>query len=119
MKEIYKNNIERQTISNKYYRKVLSTTPQMQLVLMNIPSGEEIGDEIHPTTTQFIRVESGTGVAYVSGHRFNLKDGDALIIPPNSRHNIKSTKNLKLYTIYSPPEHTPTCVEHDKEEDSC
>jgi len=102
---VYKDNIERETIANKYYRKVLATTPQMQLVVMSIPSGESIPTEIHPCTSQFIRVESGRGVATVSGHVYRLKDGDAIIIPPGARHEIKSTDNLKLYTIYSPPEH--------------
>ena len=110
----YKDNIERATINNNFYRKVLFTTPQMQLVLMSIPTGEEIGEEVHPTTTQFIRVESGTGVAYVNGSRYNLKDGDAIIVPPNTRHNVKSTGNLKVYTLYSPPEHPVNRVQRTK-----
>ena len=103
--KVYKDSIERVTLQNTFYRIVLFSTPQLQLVLMSIPTGEEIGEETHPTTTQFIRVESGRGVAYVSGKRYNLKDGDAIIIPPNAKHNIKSTNTLKLYTLYSPPEH--------------
>jgi len=114
---VYKDNIERATVQNTFYRKVLFTTAQLQLVLMSIPTGEEIGMETHPTTTQFIRIESGTGVAYVSGHRYNLKDGDAIIIPAGSRHNIKSTNNLKLYTIYAPPQHPANKVERTKEID--
>jgi len=82
---------------------------------MNIPSGTEIGEEVHHHTTQFIRVEGGTGVAIVSGKRFNLKSGDALIVPPGRRHNIISTNNLQLYTLYSPPEHPPNTVERVKE----
>ena len=82
---MYKNNIERQTIKNNNDRQVLFTTPQLQLVLMSIPTGEEIGYETHPLTTQFIRVESGRGVAYTAGQRYNLKDGDAIIVPPNIR----------------------------------
>lgn len=102
---VYKKNIEQATLKNQHYRRVVSTTPQMQLVLMHIPTGEEIGEEVHPTTTQFIRVESGRGVATVSGKRFNLADGDAIVIPPNTKHNVRSTDDLKLYTIYAPPEH--------------
>jgi mannose-6-phosphate isomerase-like protein (cupin superfamily) len=103
--KIYKENLETKTLDNNYYRRIVSTTPQQQLVLMCIETGEEIGEEIHPHTTQFIRVESGRGVAYVNGKRYNLKDGDAIVIPPGASHNIRSTDTLKLYTIYSPPEH--------------
>ena len=109
--KIYKENIEKQTLKNNFYRKVLSTTPQMQLVLMSIKTGDEIPEEVHSHTTQFIRVEGGNGVAYVNGRQFNLKDGDAIVIPPGTRHRIKSTNNLKLYTIYSPPEHPKGLVE--------
>lgn len=113
MKE-YKDNIEKQTLANKYYRKVLFTTNQMQLVLMNIPTGTEIGEEIHHHITQFIRIEQGTGVAYLNNKRFNLKDGDAIIIPAGMKHNIRSTNDLKLYTIYSPPEHHPNTLDKYK-----
>lgn len=112
--KVYKDNIERVTINNTAYRKVLFTTPQMQLVVMAIPTGQEIGMEVHPHTTQFIRVESGTGVAYVSGKQYNLKDRDAIVIPPNSRHNVRSTNNLKLYTLYAPPEHAPDALQRKK-----
>jgi len=101
----YKDNLEKATLKNNYYRNVIYTTPQMQLVLMNIPTGVSIGAETHSKTTQFIRVEKGTGVAIVSGKRYNLKDGDAIIIPAGHRHDIRSTGDLQLYTIYSPPEH--------------
>ena len=106
---MYRQNIESDTVANTLYRKVEYTTPQMQLVLMSIPNGVDIGSEIHPKTTQFVRVESGTGVAVIGDRKVYLKDGVAIVIPPNTRHNIKSTsQNLKLYTLYSPPEHPPT-----------
>jgi mannose-6-phosphate isomerase-like protein (cupin superfamily) len=107
MKIIYKKNIEKQTLNNNFYRKVIYTTPQQQLVLMSIPPGQEIGMEKHSKTTQFIRIESGKGIAKIADRKFLLKDGDAVIIPPNTLHNIISTgtQPLKLYTIYSPPEH--------------
>lgn len=111
---IYKNNIERQTLQNNFYRKVLNTTPQQQLVLMTIPKDQDIGMEVHPKTTQFIRVEAGTGVAYIAGKRYNLKDGDAIVIPPNTKHNIRATSELRLYTIYSPPEHPRKTVQRHK-----
>lgn len=117
--KVYKANIERATIKNTFYRKVLFTTPQTQLVLMSIPTGEEIGMETHPTTTQFIRVESGRGVAEVAGKRYMLSDGDALVIPPKARHNIRATETLKLYTLYSPPEHATKCVQRTKEDLEC
>lgn len=104
--KFYKSNIERETEANKMWRKILSTTPQQQLVLMNIPTGEEIGMERHHDTTQFIRVESGTGIAIIGRKRFLLKDGDAFVVPPGVRHNVISTNALKIYTIYSPPQHT-------------
>jgi mannose-6-phosphate isomerase-like protein (cupin superfamily) len=84
---------------------------------MSIPSGEEIGFEKHTNTTQFIRIESGKGIAIVSGKKYLLKDGDAIIIPPNTKHNIIATSNdpLKLYTIYSPPEHPKNLKTNEKE----
>jgi mannose-6-phosphate isomerase-like protein (cupin superfamily) len=111
---IYKNNIEKKTINNTNYRKVVSTTNQIQLVLMSLSEGEEIGMETHPHTTQFIRVEKGTGVAIVRNKRFNLKENDAIIIPANHKHNIIATSDLKLYTIYSPPEHDKNLVQRKK-----
>jgi mannose-6-phosphate isomerase-like protein (cupin superfamily) len=103
----FRIDIEKATLQNKAYRKVINTTNQLQLVLMSLPPRDDIHLEVHKTTTQFIRVEQGTGVAYVSGHKYLLKDGVSLVIPPNKRHFIKNTGNteLKLYSIYSPPEH--------------
>lgn len=109
-----KLNLEKDTKSNNFYRKVIETTPQIQLVLMSLEPGIEIGREKHTHTTQFIRVESGKGVAYIGNERFNLKDGDAVVIPPNVYHNIKATTELKLYTIYSPPEHPKHKKEYTK-----
>lgn len=107
MRKIYKDNIEKVTLYNQNYRKVLFTTPQMQLVVMNIEPGQQIGMETHEDVTQFVRVESGRGKAVVSGKDYRLKDGDAIIIPARTKHNIIASKNdhLKLYVIYAPPEH--------------
>lgn len=109
----FKTNIESATTRNNYYRKVLFTTRSMQLVVMSLAPGEDIGMEKHPHTSQFIRVEKGRGKA-VLGKRsatvYRLKDNDAVIIPPNTWHNIVNTSKrrpLKLYTIYCPPEHKP------------
>lgn len=102
----FKGNIEKITSKNNYYRKVLHTNKYQQLVVMNLRPFEEIGEEVHPKTSQFIRVESGSGVAMIAGKKYILKDGDAIIIDNNVSHNVKAGKNgLKLYTIYSPPEH--------------
>jgi len=106
----FKGNIEDLTERNKLYRKVIHTNEKQQLVLMSLLPLQEIGMEVHPHTSQFIRVEAGNGVAEINGHRYLLKDGDAVVIPPGSYHNITNTskkEELKLYTIYSPPHHPP------------
>lgn len=99
--------LDKLTLSNKNYRQVIHTTPQEQLVLMNIPYMTEIGMEKHEHTTQFIKVVSGSALAHIADNKYKLKKGDAVIISPNTKHNIISTskRGLKLYTIYSPPEH--------------
>lgn len=101
-------NIESATVRNKAYRKVLYTTPNMQLVLMSLAPKAIIPIETHPRLTQFVRVEAGRGVAVIRGRRYRLSDGVAVIIPPGARHEIRNTSgkdHLKLYTLYSPPEH--------------
>ena len=111
----FKGNIEKLTINNRFYRKVVNTTKQSQLVLMNLSPGQDIGAEIHSSTTQFIRVEEGTGRAIIGSKTYNLKDGDAVVIPSGKRHNIIAGRNgLKLYTIYSPAEHSPNTIEKVK-----
>ena len=102
-------NIEKETIGNRYYRKVLYTTEQLQLVIMSLEPGEEIGLETHANTTQFIRVEKGVGKAIIGSHQISLADGVAVIIPAGKSHNIinMGKKKMKLYTLYSPPEHKP------------
>lgn len=102
-------------MENKYYRKVIFTTKQQQLVLMNLLPKEEIGMEKHNHTTQFIRVEKGSGIAIVGKKRFRLQDGSAVVIPAGKNHNILAgKKGLKLYTIYSPPEYSRDLKEWDK-----
>jgi len=112
---MFKSNIETGTLRNENYRKVIHTVPgSLQLVYMHLLPGEEIGMEVHSDTTQFIRVEEGLGVAIVEGKRFNLKDGDALIVPYGSEHNIIASTDLYLYTVYSKNEHPPGLVQRDK-----
>lgn len=114
---VFKGNLEQLTIRNKNYRKVISTTKQEQLVLMSLNPGEEIGMEIHPHTTQFVRIETGKGIAIVGGKRYTLKDGDAVMVPANTYHNfIATTEPIKLYTIYAPPHHPPHQVQRYKED---
>lgn len=107
----YHNNIENATLNNTHYRKVEYTTPNMQLVLMNIPAGQEIGTETHAATTQFIRVEEGTGRAIINKKEYPINSGDAFVVPPNTEHNFISTTPLKLYTLYSPPEHPNALIQ--------
>jgi mannose-6-phosphate isomerase-like protein (cupin superfamily) len=104
----YHSNISDVTESNNYFRRVIATTPNMQLVVMSIKPGEDIGYEIHPYITQFFRIEQGEGVAIVDGVAYNLRKDIALVVPLNTEHNIintSSTESLKLYTIYTPPNH--------------
>lgn len=110
------DNIEELTINNKNYRKVIHTTPQQQLVVMNIPNNTNIGLERHPHTTQFIRIEKGKGIAILQGKKYEISKDDFVMIPPNMEHDIISTSRngLKLYTIYSPPEHRPGLVQKNK-----
>jgi mannose-6-phosphate isomerase-like protein (cupin superfamily) len=115
----FKGNIEKLTVKNKtYYRKVLHTNAQQQLVIMSLHPGQDIGMEVHPHTSQFIRVEAGSGAAIIGGQHFRLKDGDAVVIPPGTQHNIiAGAKGLKLYTLYSPPEHHPDTRQREKPEE--
>ena len=104
-------NIEKDTLKNKMYRKVLHTVPgKNQLVLMSLKPGEDIPKETHKKISQFIRIESGKGHAIIDGKKYILKDGNSIIIPPKAEHYIKNTSktnDLKLYTIYSPEAHSP------------
>ena len=105
---MYTVNIEKETLKNKMYRKVLYTDEFQQLVVMCLDRGEDIPLEMHGDGTQFIRIESGKGYAILKGKRkVLLKDGVSLTISPGEPHYVTQTgtEPLKLYTIYSPPEH--------------
>ena len=113
------NNIEKVTLENPYYRRAIRTGETSQLVLMTILPGEEIGLETHPSTDQFIRIESGYGEAIIGSERCKIKDGDYIYIIQGTKHNVINTskgKPLKLYTIYSPPHHPKGIVEPVKED---
>ena len=110
-------NIEEATSRNEHFRQVLFTASHSQLVLMSLKPGEEIGTETHHLD-QFIRVEAGEGTARLRGKDYPLEDGSALVIPAGTEHNIICTgrEPLKLYTIYSPPEHKDGIVHRTKQE---
>ena len=111
----YLVNIEQETLSNTDYRRVIYTAKHSQLVLMCIEPGSEIGEEVHELD-QFIRIEAGEGKAVLDGTEHAIKADNALVIPEGTRHNIVNTgtEPLKLYTIYSPPEHKDGVVERTK-----
>lgn len=99
--------IEKESGGNKYFRQVLYTGPNSQLVVMSLQPGEDIGVERHEKTDQFIRVEEGEGLAILDGKEYRLESGSAIVVPAGSLHNIiNSSKSatMKLYTVFSPPE---------------
>jgi mannose-6-phosphate isomerase-like protein (cupin superfamily) len=106
------DDIEDMTEHNLDFRRVLYTGKQLQLVLMSINPGEDIGEEVHPDRDQFFRVEAGKGEVWIDGHKSNIKSDFAIVVPAGARHNIKNTgeKPLKLYTLYAPPEHADGTV---------
>jgi mannose-6-phosphate isomerase-like protein (cupin superfamily) len=117
--EGYVSNIEKKSLENKYFREVLFTGPHSQLVVMSIAPGEDIGMETHNNVDQFIRIEAGIGRAVLNGKEYNLEDGSAVVVPAGTEHNIiNSSKSepLKLYTIYSPPNHPHGTIHKDKAE---
>jgi mannose-6-phosphate isomerase-like protein (cupin superfamily) len=115
----FKTNIEKDTVDNNNFRKVLYTAKGMQLVLMSLKAGEEIGEETHPDNDQFFRFESGNGKCIIDGNEYTVADGDAIIIPAGAKHNVinvDSSSELKMYTIYAPPHHKDGIVRSTKKE---
>lgn len=115
----FKNNIEKETLENNNFRKVLYTAKDSQIVLMSLLPNEEIGMETHEKNDQFFRFESGTGKCIIDGNEYNVKDGDAVIVPAGAKHNVINTsdkEDLKLYTIYSPPNHEDGIIRRTKNE---
>jgi mannose-6-phosphate isomerase-like protein (cupin superfamily) len=104
----FKTNIEEQTLKNTYFRQVLYTARNMQLVVMALQPGEDIGVEVHATVDQFFRVEEGQAKVVMNGVSQDVKAGDVFIVPQGTEHNVinaSKTASLKLYTIYAPPNH--------------
>ena len=114
----YSINIETETLANEDFRRVLFTSGHQQLVVMTLQAGEEIGLEIHDNGDQFFRVEAGEGEAVIDGETHRLVDGSVVIIPEGAEHNVKnvSTEPLRMYTIYSPPQHPDGTVHLTKAE---
>ncbi len=114
----YVINIEDATKENENFRKVLYTAKNSQLVVMSLKPGEEIGEEVH-TLDQFIRIEQGKGKAVLDGVEHDIEGDYAIVIPAGTKHNVINTSDdepMKLYTIYSPPEHRDAVVHATKEE---
>jgi mannose-6-phosphate isomerase-like protein (cupin superfamily) len=110
------DNIDRLTVDNKDFRRVLYTGKHLQLVLMALRPGEEIGEEVHDDHDQFFRIEKGHGEVWIDGACTEIKADDAIIVPAGARHNVVNTgdKKLKLYTVYGPPEHKDGVVRATK-----
>jgi mannose-6-phosphate isomerase-like protein (cupin superfamily) len=117
MKKGYKDNIEKLTEGNDNFRKVLYTGEHCQLVLMSLLPNEEIGMEVHPDNDQFFRFEKGTGKVIINETEYDVENGDAVIVPCGSNHNVIAGEDgLKLYTIYSPAHHQDGVVRATKAE---
>jgi mannose-6-phosphate isomerase-like protein (cupin superfamily) len=119
MKKGFKQNIERATLENTNFRKVLYTGEHNQLVLMALQPGEEIGLETHIDNDQFFRFESGNGKVIINDTSYEVSDGDAVIVPAGSKHNVVNVSQkemLKLYTIYSPAHNKDGIVRAAKQE---
>lgn len=111
--------IEKDTVENDNFRKVLYTGKHSQLVLMALKPKEEIGMEVHEENDQFFRFEEGNGKVVIDGNEYEVTDGDAIIVPSGAEHNVINTSDsdsLKLYTIYSPAHHKDGIVRATKEE---
>ncbi len=117
MKKGYVDDIEKATLDNENFRKVLYTGEFLQLVVMTIEPGGEIGEEVHEDHDQFFRIEGGSGEVQIDGKAHQIEDDYAVIVPAGAKHNVinTGTEPLKLYTIYGPPEHRDKVVRKTKE----
>ncbi len=115
----FSTDIEKATLENGNFRKVLYTSKHSQLVLMSLKPEEDIGMEVHEENDQFFRFEKGQGKCVIDGNEYRLSDGVAVVVPAGAQHNIintSKTDDLKLYTIYSPPHHKDGIVRATKKE---
>lgn len=114
----YVVNIEEQALTNNYFRQVLYTDERVQLVVMSLLPGEDIGEEVH-NLDQFLRIERGEGKAVLDGVEHDISDGSAIVVPKGTRHNISNTsatEAMKLYTLYAPPNHKDGTIHKTKAE---
>ena len=114
----FHGNIEKLTTDGTDFRRVLYTGHHLQLVLMTLKPGEEIGSEVHEDRDQFFRFEEGEGTVDIDDNSYAVEDGSGIIVPAGARHNVRNTGDapLKLYTLYGPPEHVDGLVEATKAE---
>lgn len=115
----YVGDIEKETLANNNFRRVVFTGKYAQLVVMSLLPNEEIGLEVHPAVDQFFRVDAGEGKVVMNGEEHALGNGDAIVVPAGTEHNVINTsasQPLKLYTIYSPPQHKDGTVHATKAE---
>ena len=114
----YHDDIERQTTDNGDFRRVLYTGKNLQLVLMSLPPGCDIGAEVHDDRDQFFRFEAGRGQVDIDDNCYDVADGSAIIVPAGARHNVRNVGDqpLQLYTLYGPPEHKDAIVQATKKE---
>ena len=112
----YHDDIEQQTTGNVDFRRVLYTGKNLQLVLMTLQPGEEIGSEVHEDRDQFFRFEEGAGKVHIDDNIYDVVDGSGVIVPAGSRHNVRNSGDLplKLYTLYGPPEHKDGIIQSTK-----
>ena len=115
---LYQENIKKAAKRNEAFRRVLSTGKKSQLVLMASPEGEDIGAEVHPATDQILFIVDGEGKAVVNGKTFKVEENDVVFVPAGARHNLINSgdEELKLFTVYSPPEHADGTVHETKAE---
>ncbi len=118
MKRGYCDNIDKATVENDDFRHVLYTGEHLQLVLMTLQPGDEIGAEVHPDRDQFFRIEEGEGVIDIDGRENRVESDFAVVVPAGSRHNVRNIGSgpLRLYTLYGPPEHKDQVVQATKAE---
>ena len=114
----FHDDIEKRTVDNDDFRRVLYTGEHMQLVLMSLPPGCDIGSEVHDDRDQFFRFEEGSGAVDIDDHSYQVEDGSSVVVPAGARHNVRNTGAgpLKLYTLYAPPEHKDQVVQATKKE---
>lgn len=114
----YIKNIEQEALGNDYFRKEVFTGKHLQMTVMSLLPGEDIGAEVHHDTDQFLRIEQGTGKVIVDGQEYPIEDDFAIIIPAGAAHNVINTGDvpMKLYSIYTPVEHPVGTIHKDKAE---